>query len=1046
MKNMKRKMLLAGFLLSALILTGSLYGKGVTQAEGQETDKTLSQSQAQIDYERMEKRTKFTKQFALSDGSFLAVSYSMPAHYKKNGRWNEIDTTMKKTGKKTQYKTKSTELTIRAAVSNRLKKKPQTLVSLKRGSAGLSFQLINEKQRKVKAIVSNPKKKKATDVLSENKVRYSGIIKNTNLIYDIYPERITERIVVKKKEKKVPSFTFKLSIGSLKVKEKAGRLYFNTKKGTTKYKRMKTILTDSKGVSTTKVRVKYNKKTKKLTIKPDKKWWNSKKRKFPVTIRTSYITEKHEREVQVGAAYAGAPDSNFTYDTALLSQAGVCTPFVKMTDLPELKNPNVKIRQAGLYVTNEETLKMGAGKVFDIGVHRVTEKWNGKTLSYQKRPAYETEMSSAFSVQKKGLVRCDITNLVKQWYQDVPNYGMALVAGNANGTYQARLGRNPYIAIHYEVVGFDGAVELKENQEIVRDVTKERQENYYYFDTKPGIAYEVSATSDLDTQGTLYDENKERLCFDDNSGEGNNFSFVGNFDGRRFLKVMTKNAAVGHYTLLLKQRFEIPVVTGETMADGYRLTWQPIEHAREYVVTVYDESRVVTKAVTTTPVYEYVYTEKTRGKTLAFTVTPRESEALTGEASLRIFNTNPSSGWKYETPMKTARAAFSQAVLDEKIYVLGGETEEKGVSCKTMEVYDMKLGTWRGAASYPGGETGLCYAKMIPVGDEIYVFGGQSDTTENAKLTKEVYSYHPSTDTWTKRADMPENRTGIIATKCQEKIYVFSKIGTTKQLDIYNPKTDIWEPSIPSADTSRIINAVTVNNRIFLLQAKPSEDMGEEIYWQEYLPNEDDYEEAGKSCPFSSASDYTQTAVVNGIVYMVSSGCTDHVISYDISRDVWNKTSVFNMKKTVSGFAASKDMLYSIGGNVSGFGTVPVVESLVVSDMALVRRIDVTAGENYEIQLYAGNELKNMVYTVTITIDPKVLAFCMPSSFTSEEEFREGKDGAKLVKYEPDKGVMVIEMDGKMETGEATQVLQSIPVQGLISQRTEIFMKADKEE
>ena len=95
MKNMKRKMLLAGFLLSALILTGSLYGKGVTQAEGQETDKTLSQSQAQIDYERMEKRTKFTKQFALSDGSFLAVSYSMPAHYKKNGRWNEIDTNIK---------------------------------------------------------------------------------------------------------------------------------------------------------------------------------------------------------------------------------------------------------------------------------------------------------------------------------------------------------------------------------------------------------------------------------------------------------------------------------------------------------------------------------------------------------------------------------------------------------------------------------------------------------------------------------------------------------------------------------------------------------------------------------------------------------------------------------------------------------------------------------------------------------------------------------------------------------------------------------------
>ncbi len=40
------------------------------------------------------KRTKFTKQYLLSDGSFLANSFSMPVHYKKNGKWKEIDTTL----------------------------------------------------------------------------------------------------------------------------------------------------------------------------------------------------------------------------------------------------------------------------------------------------------------------------------------------------------------------------------------------------------------------------------------------------------------------------------------------------------------------------------------------------------------------------------------------------------------------------------------------------------------------------------------------------------------------------------------------------------------------------------------------------------------------------------------------------------------------------------------------------------------------------------------------------------------------------------------
>ena len=55
-------------------------------------------------------------------------------------------------------------------------------------------------------------------------------------------------------------------------------------------------------------------KKKILKVTPDKKWWNSKKRKFPLEIRTTYLTDKHRRDVKVGAAYAGSPNSNYGYD------------------------------------------------------------------------------------------------------------------------------------------------------------------------------------------------------------------------------------------------------------------------------------------------------------------------------------------------------------------------------------------------------------------------------------------------------------------------------------------------------------------------------------------------------------------------------------------------------------------------------------------------------------------------------------------------------------------------------------------------------------
>ena len=80
---------------------------------------------------------------------------------------------------------------------------------------------------------------------------------------------------------------------------------------------MKTILTDGKGVSTSKVKVTYNKKKKTVTLTPDKKWLNSDKRSYPMTVRTAYITDEHERDVRIGAAYAGAPKSNYTYDESL---------------------------------------------------------------------------------------------------------------------------------------------------------------------------------------------------------------------------------------------------------------------------------------------------------------------------------------------------------------------------------------------------------------------------------------------------------------------------------------------------------------------------------------------------------------------------------------------------------------------------------------------------------------------------------------------------------------------------------------------------------
>ncbi|MDE6635924.1 MAG: DNRLRE domain-containing protein, partial [Lachnospiraceae bacterium] len=327
---------------------------------------------------------------------------------------------------------------------------------------------------------------------------------------------------------------------TLKVKIKGKKVYFKTKKGKTVFTRMGTVITDANGVSTSKVKLSYNKKSKTLKVTPDKKWWNSKKRKFPVEVRTTYITNQYTRDVKVGAAYAGSPNSTISYDKSLLLQANKSVAFARMSALSELNNKDVQIREAALNIKNEETLALGSGKTFDIGVHKVNQDWNVNTLTYNNRPAYEATASGVIGIQNVGNYQCDVTEIVKAWYAGEANYGVALVADNSNRAYQARLDRNPYFTVNYEIVGFDGAAQLKENIPVTRSVITAGQENYYYFDAKPGIAYDIYSESSIDTQATMYDTDKNRIAYDDNSGLDNNFSFTGAYNGTKYLKVSVK--------------------------------------------------------------------------------------------------------------------------------------------------------------------------------------------------------------------------------------------------------------------------------------------------------------------------------------------------------------------------------------------------------------------------------------------------------------------------------------------------------------------------
>lgn len=113
-KNEKRIGIILVIVLMLVIAGFSFVGvSGNMDAAKKETE--ITHGEATVLYELNTKRTKFTKQYVMSDGSFLANSYSMPIHFKKGGRWREVNTTLIKTKSKKSYKTKATSLKITVA-------------------------------------------------------------------------------------------------------------------------------------------------------------------------------------------------------------------------------------------------------------------------------------------------------------------------------------------------------------------------------------------------------------------------------------------------------------------------------------------------------------------------------------------------------------------------------------------------------------------------------------------------------------------------------------------------------------------------------------------------------------------------------------------------------------------------------------------------------------------------------------------------------------------------------------------------------------------
>jgi N-acetylneuraminic acid mutarotase len=175
--------------------------------------------------------------------------------------------------------------------------------------------------------------------------------------------------------------------------------------------------------------------------------------------------------------------------------------------------------------------------------------------------------------------------------------------------------------------------------------------------------------------------------------------------------------------------------------------------------------------------------------------------------------------WKALAPMPTKRGAAAAAVLNGKIYVIGGANSLPGVSengihprrphnvVATVEEYDPATNTWRERRSMLLARN---HHVAAAVGNRLYAIGGRVGAafiTGGSNNVDLVEAYDPAADLWRPVERMPTARSAMAAGVHNNRIYVAGgegqdrrMLGAFRAVEAYEPATNRWHimPSMPN--------------------------------------------------------------------------------------------------------------------------------------------------------------------------------------------------------------------------------------------------------
>jgi N-acetylneuraminic acid mutarotase len=159
--------------------------------------------------------------------------------------------------------------------------------------------------------------------------------------------------------------------------------------------------------------------------------------------------------------------------------------------------------------------------------------------------------------------------------------------------------------------------------------------------------------------------------------------------------------------------------------------------------------------------------------------------------------------WSRLADAPLARYENASAVLNGKLYLIGGRDGQSAALTSDVQVYDPKTNRWSAAATYPSG-LGVINEACGAIASKLYCAGGLNQLT----ISDQSYVYDPQTNTWSPIASLPIPVWDMAYTAANGTLLTSGGItagedgnpfAATNQGFAYDPKTNTWT-ALPDAD------------------------------------------------------------------------------------------------------------------------------------------------------------------------------------------------------------------------------------------------------